>query len=992
MHPAPGSPPASRPTAGVVLVVGNGMVSHRFCEKMLEHDRAKRWRLVVVGEEPRPAYDRVHLTSYFTDRSADALLLGTSAWYADQGIELRVGARIVAIDRAGRVATTDAGAIIPFDLLVLATGSAPFVPPVPGIDKRGVFVYRTIEDLDGILAHAKGARRAAVIGGGLLGLEAARAVVDAGLESHVVEVAPRLMPRQLDGVASALLQRSIEGLGVHVHVDKRIGRIVGTDAVSGIEFSDGEFLEADVVIVSAGIRPRDELARSAGLAVGERGGVVVDDRLGTNDERIFAIGEVALHRGAVYGLVAPGYEMAEALAQNLNGGDATFAGSDMSAKLKLLGTDVATFGEPFQDPQRARVVSMHDEVRGTYKKLVFRDDTRQLLGGILVGDAASYGTLLHLTRSKTILSETLEELGLGGGGGASTAALPDEAQVCSCNNVSAGTIRLRVREDGLESVAQLKACTRAGTGCGGCIPMVGDLLQAELKAAGRAVKQTLCEHFAFTRQELFQIVAARRIRTFDDLVAAHGRGTGCEVCKPAVASILASVHNEPILDRTHRTLQDSNDRFLANIQKNGTYSVVPRVPAGEITPDQLIVLGRVAKRYALYTKITGGQRIDLFGARVEQLPGIWEELIAAGFESGHAYGKAMRTVKSCVGSTWCRFGVQDSTSFAIRIEQRYKGIRAPHKLKCAVSGCVRECAEAQSKDFGLIATEKGWNVYVCGNGGVSPRHADMLVADVDEETAMRYLDRFIMFYIRTADRLTRTSVWLDKMEGGIGALRRVVIDDSLGIAADLERDMQALVDSYVCEWTDVVRDPEKRAAFRHFANDAGGDDTVRFEVERDQPRPADPEPGASRDRSVRRHLPVLRREWVRVAAVADVPRNGGIAVRHGAAQFALFHFASRGEWYATQNLCPHKQQMVLARGILGDQAGAPKVACPMHKKTFDLRTGACLSGESLEVATYPVRVEGDDVWIELPPLDELPIEPRPLPDACAHEATATVSP
>ena len=971
-----------------VVVIGNGMVGHRFCEKMADFDCEGLYELFVVGEEPRPAYDRVHLTNYFAQRSADALALGTHDWYAKRGIELHVGRRVARIDRSRREAVTDDAAVLSYDVLVLATGSAPFVPNVPGMDKEGVFVYRTIEDLDAIIGRVGRAKRAAVIGGGLLGLEAARAVLDSGIETHVVEVAPRLMPRQLDPVGSALLEQAVRHSGVHVHLDKRITRIAGNGAVAGIEFSDGGFLDADLLIVSAGIRPRDELARAAGIDVGERGGIAVDDRLRTSDERVFAIGEVALHRATIYGLVAPGYEMADVLARNLTGGNATFVGSDSSAKLKLLGTDVATFGDPFQNPARSRVVCLEDQVRGTYKKLVFDRDERRLLGGILVGDAAAYGTLLHLTRSKAVLSEALSEVGLDGGPAKLPGGLPDDAQVCSCNDVSAGSIRLTIRSDGLTSVAQVKSCTRAGTGCGGCLPMVGDLLVAELEASGRSMKRTLCEHFAFTRQELFQIVAARRIRTFAELIAEHGNGAGCEICKPAVASILASVHNEPILDEPHRTLQDSNDRFLANIQRNGTYSVVPRVPAGEITPDQLIALGQVAKRYGLYTKITGGQRIDLFGARVEQLPDIWQELIAAGFESGHAYGKAMRTVKSCVGSTWCRFGVQDSTSMAIRVENRYKGIRAPHKLKSAVSGCVRECAEAQSKDFGLIATERGWNVYVCGNGGASPRHADRLATDVDADTAIRLIDRFIMFYIRTADRLTRTSVWLEKMEGGFGHLRDVVVDDSLGIAGDLEREMQKLVDTYSCEWADVVHDPAKRAAFRHFANDTIGDDTVGFVPERGQRRPDASPKRADPIANVRR-LPLVHRQWVRVASVGDVPRDGGIAVRHGTAQVALFHLASRGEWYATQNMCPHKHEMVLARGIVGDQAGAPKVACPMHKKTFDLKSGACLSGESLEIATFPVRVDGDDVFVELPSAAELSASICTGAGACAAEAMAS---
>jgi nitrite reductase (NADH) large subunit len=974
-----GREPALRRT---VVVVGNGMVGHRFCERLVAGDRQGQYRLIVLGEEPRAAYDRVHLTQYFTDRSADKLLLSPPGWYADQGIEIHLATRATRIDRALREIVTAEGRHVPYDVLVLATGSAPFVPKVPGVDKRGVFVYRTIEDLDGILASAANARRAAVIGGGLLGLEAARAMHDAGIETHVVEVAPRLMPRQLDPPASALLEATIRALGVHVRLDQKLLQITGDEVATGLEFAGGEILEVDLVIFSAGIRPRDELARDASLVVGERGGVVVDDRLCTSDPSIFAVGEVALHRGMIYGLVAPGYEMAEVLARRLTGEESSFTGADLSAKLKLLGTDVATFGDPFQDPNASRAIVLLDQVRGIYKKIVLDRAGTQMLGGILVGDAAEYGHLLHLMRSKSAVSDPHVALGIGGGGGAG-GALPDEAQVCSCNNVLAGAIRLKVRNEEAGTVAELKACTRAGTGCGGCLPLVTDLLNEELRAAGRTVKHTLCEHFAYSRQELFQIVASRRITTFTALIAEYGCGAGCEICKPAVASILASLHNEPIQKREHLTLQDTNDRFLANIQNNGLYSVIPRVPGGEITPDQLIALGRVAKKYGLYTKITGGQRIDLFGARVEDLPSIWEVLVNAGFESGHAYGKALRTVKSCVGSTWCRFGVQDSTAFAIRVENRYKGIRAPHKIKGGVSGCVRECAEAQGKDFGLIATERGWNVYVCGNGGASPRHADLLVADVDEDSAIRYLDRFLMFYIRTADRLTRTSVWLDKMAGGIEHLRAVIVLDSLRIAADLEEEMKKLVASYFCEWADVVKDPQKRARFRHFAADGDGDPTVHLVRERGQFRPADRKPDDGPGARVY-HLPIAkplrgasvpdaaRRKWVRVAAVDDVPLDGGIAVRHGNAQVALFHFAAKNAWYATQNLCPHKREMVLARGILGDQAGAAKVACPLHKKTFDLASGRCLSGDDLEIATFPVRVDGDDVLVELPAESEFP--------------------
>ncbi|HVJ92389.1 MAG TPA: nitrite reductase large subunit NirB, partial [Labilithrix sp.] len=653
--------------------------------------------------------------------------------------------------------------------------------------------------------------------------------------------------------------------------------------------------------------------------------------------------------------VAPGYAMASVLAKNLVGDEAKFSGSDMSAKLKLLGTDVASFGDPFVQPEAGRAIAIDDQVRGIYKKLVFDSEGKRILGGILVGDASDYGRLVELTRAKKDVSSELDALGIGGGAKAPVSAgeMSDDALICTCNDVRAGAIRDAVRNGELRTVADVKSCTRAGSGCGGCAPTVADLLQTELVRAGRATKPRLCEHFSFTRQELFQIVAVTRIRTFDELVKEHGSGLGCEICKPTVASILASVHNEPILDPPHRALQDTNDRFLANIQKDGTYSVVPRMPAGEVTPDQLIVLGNIAKKYALYTKITGGQRIDMFGARLEQLPDIWRELVDAGFESGHAYGKAMRTVKSCVGSTWCRYGVQDSTAFAIRIEHRYKGIRAPHKLKSAVSGCTRECAEAQSKDFGLIATERGWNVYVCGNGGTRPRHAELLAADVDEDTAIRYLDRFIMFYVRTADRLTRTSVWLDKMEGGILHLRNVIVNDSLGICAELEREMSALVVTYQCEWANVLGDEEKLEQFQ----------SPRRVRRLPLVEPIANEARMSGEaRSTRRFVPV--------AKVSDVPADSGIAITYGTMQIAIFNLASRGQWYATTNACSHTGASVLSRGIVGDHDGVPMVACPLHKKTFDLQTGACLSKDAPGVMTFAVKIEGDDVLVDLPPADE----------------------
>jgi nitrite reductase (NADH) large subunit len=963
------APKSDRPAGKKRLVViGHGMVSHEFCERIAELDAAGDYRITVLGEEPLAAYDRVHLTSYFETRSPEALALADVAEYEKRGVRLRLNVRAARIDRDRRVVITAENEPVPYDVLVLATGSSPFVPPVPGMEKPGVFVYRTIADLEAISEYAKGRRSAAVIGGGLLGLEAAKAAKDLGLEAHVVEFASRLMPRQLDAPGAEVLLRKITELDVTVHLNKTTARVHGDERATGLRFADGSRLDVEMIIVSAGIRPRDELAREAGLQVGERGGIVVDDSLRTSDASIYAIGECALHRGAIYGLVAPGYEMARALAEKLSSKNSSFTGADTSTKLKLLGVDVASIGDPFADAQTGRAIVFQDLVRGVYKKMALSSDGKKLLGAVLVGDASQYSALLHASKSNAPLPSAPEELLLGvrGGVAAGAAELPGTAQICSCNNVTKDAICGAIRTQNLSTLAEVKKCTRATSGCGGCAPQVVDILQAELMSLGKAVKPRLCEHFAFTRAELYQIVKVKGHKTFEDVVAKHGSGSGCEVCKPTVASILASIHGELILK--HATLQDTNDRFLANIQRNGLYSVVPRVPAGEITPKKLIVLGEVAEKYGLYTKITGGQRIDLFGAHVGDLPAIWEDLVNAGFESGHAYGKSMRTVKSCVGSTWCRYGVQDSVAFAIRVEERYKGVRSPHKLKSAVSGCTRECAEAQSKDFGLIATEKGWNIYVCGNGGTKPRHADLLASDIDDDTAIRYLDRFVMFYIQTADRLMRTSVWLDKMEGGIEQLRSVIVNDTLGICDKLEADMQHLVDTYECEWAAVVKDPAKRAQFAHFAGSAEQDDTVTLVPERAQTRPANwpntcaPLPKVDTDEP---------RDWVKVALAADFPKDGGRAIKHGSLQVAVFNFSSRGahgEWYATQNRCPHMGDAVLSRGIIGDEKGTPKVACPLHKKTFALDDGRCLTGDADAVQTFSVEVRDGWVYVELPPL------------------------
>jgi len=961
-----------------IVVIGNGMVGHRFCERLIEFDAANEFQIVTFCEEPRVAYDRVGLTKYFEHRDAEKLGLTTLEWYRENGIEIHVGERAESIDRERKEIRSTTGRIVPYDYAVLATGSSPFVPPIPGVDKKGVFVYRTIEDLESIIEFGGNTKTAAVIGGGLLGLEAAKAAFDLGLETHVVEFATRLMPRQVDDRGSSLLARKIEELGVQVHLSRATEAVTGNGVVEGLSFQGGESLDVGMVIVSAGIRPRDELARDCGLEVGERGGVAVNDALETSDASIFAIGEVALHRGMVYGLVAPGYEMADVVAANLTGSDREFDSADLSTKLKLMGVDVASFGEYDVDESEIESGNVHsivfeDPVAGVYKKLLVDRDGTRLLGGILVGDTSDYGRLLLLSKSVDPLPCKACELIVGSSDDGAAGGLgecADDVQVCACNGVAKGVICSVIRDRDLTTLGEVKSCTNAGTGCGGCLALVNDLLTAELEATGQSISSDLCEHFAYTRQDLFAIVKVHEIRSFDELIERYGSGNGCEICKPAAASILASLWNEDIME--HTTLQDTNDRFLANMQRGGLYSIVPRVPGGEITPEKLIVLGEVAKEHGLYTKITGGQRVDLFGAQAHQLPEIWEKLIAAGFESGHAYGKALRTVKSCVGTTWCRFGVQDSVSFAIRVEERYRGIRAPHKIKSAVSACVRECAEAQSKDFGMVATENGYALYVCGNGGAKPRHADLLASDLDEETCIRYIDRFLMYYIMTADKLTRTSVWLEKLEGGIDHLREVVIDDKLGICDELEERMQHLVDTYECEWKRVVEDPEKRKLFQQFVNTDETEAGIELVPIREQSRPADwPKDVIPIESVTLSKQDENERRWVQVGKVWDFPEDGGGTVKYGATQIAVFHFASRGEWFATQNRCPHKNAFVLSRGIVGDAGGVPKVACPLHKKTFDLSSGECTSGDDFSIDTFEVKVDGDDVSLLLPSIEVL---------------------
>ena len=830
-----------------IVVVGAGMVAHRFIESLLS--RAEdAVRITLLGEEQRRPYDRVALTSFFTGSTAEELTLDRRI-VEDERVDFLPGDPVVRIERADRRVVTRSGRVVGYDHLVLATGSYAARLAVDGFDLEGCFVYRTLDDVAALRAFVE--RRSAqlgrplvgtVVGGGLLGLEAAGALRGLDVDCTVIQSSDRLMSAQLDLPAGDALRRLIETRGIGVRTGSITTRLDPDPSgqVAGLEFRDGDYARTDVVVFTVGVRPRDELARSAGLAVEPHGGVKIDEGCLTSDPAISAIGEVASFEGQCVGLVAPGYAMAEVAATHLLGGEAEFGGFDLSTKLKLSGVDVASFGDAFAETPGALDVIYSDPVAGVYKKLVLSDDAKTLLGGILVGDASSYGALRPLI-GRPLGGDPAAHL-LPEGVGTVSAELPDDALVCSCNSVTAGTIRHAVHDEGCADVAAVKSCTRAGAACGSCVATIKKIVGTELAAMGTTVSNALCEHFAMSRRQLFDAVRVSGLATFSAVIERFGTGRGCDLCKPALASILSTLTGTHVLDGENATLQDTNDHVMANMQKDGSYSVVPRIPGGEITPEGLVAIGQVAQDFGLYTKITGGQRIDMFGARLEQLPDIWRRLVDAGFESGHAYGKSLRTVKSCVGSTWCRYGVQDSVGMAVHLELRYRGLRSPHKFKLGVSGCARECAEARGKDVGIIATEAGWNMYVGGNGGFTPRHAVLLAEGLSDAELLTAIDRFLMYYIFTADRLQRTAPWFEELEGGIDGLRAVIFDDSLGICADLDAAIARHLDAYEDEWKATLDDPDKLRRFASFVNaPKTPDPSLAYTVERGQPRPATPD-------------------------------------------------------------------------------------------------------------------------------------------------------
>lgn len=839
-----------------VLVIGGGPAAWRFAKAFIEKD-AGASHLTVLNDEPYLPYDRVALEQIFIDPNRD-LTLGDSDLWTSPHITLVNGVSATAIDRKNRTIRATDGRSYPYDELVLATGSSAVKIPIPGSESAHVF--RTIDGVKNIVSEMERlseklgrAPKAIVVGGGLLGLEAAEGLKHLGGEPTILDVAPWLLSIEVDQGGGFAVNAAIREAGIEIETGSFISSI-NRDAngeVVSVSVADGmgdeaaiHNLPADIVMMAAGIRPNDQLARDAGLKVGERGGVLVTPNCQSEDPTIWAIGEVACILGRTWGLVAPANQMAEAVATNLTGGDESLTDFDIATKLKFSGLSVAGFGDRRGTTPGCLEIVYADPARGMYQKIVTTSDAKTLLGGVFVGDTDPYDSLKPLL-GRELPAEPNAYLSASGGDGVPDTELPDDAILCSCNNVSFGSIRAAVA-NGDQDVNSIKKSTTAGTQCGNCVPMIQKTLNQTMAKMGLEVSNALCDHFEFSRAELFQAVhAVAELDDFYTVLERFGKGEeGCAICKPTVASILASTRKSYALDGGRGTLQDTNDRNLANMQKDGTYGVIPRIPGGEITPQKLAVIAEVAGDFGLYTKINGAQRIGLYGARLEQLPEIWKRLVEAGFESGQAYGKSLRNVKSCIGSAWCRFGMLDSVQMAIDTENRYKGLRSPHKFKMGVSGCNRECAEAQGKDVGVIATANGWNLYFAGNGGATPAHGRLFAKDLDQETAYTYIDRYLMYYIRTADKLQRTARWAEDLDEKFGDaiehLREVIIDDKLGLCEQLDADMQYHIDHYEDEWAATLRDEKRLRRFRAFVNEpeANSAGDRMYVLERNQIRPA----------------------------------------------------------------------------------------------------------------------------------------------------------
>ena len=792
-----------------LVVIGNGMAGARFVEEMVGLGGQNAYDITVIGEESCGNYNRILLSGVLSgSHDADDIFINPLDWYAENGVTLHAGVRAIGIDRKGKMAYGAGGLLLPYDKLVIATGSSAFVPPMDGLYdedggfKSGAFVFRTLDDCDAIIEHAQGARKAAVIGGGLLGLEAARGLMNRGLEVDVVHLMGWLMDTQLDSLSGRLLQQSLEEVGVRFHLEKLTTAVLGNGHVTGLQFKDGETLDCDMVVISAGIRPNVDLARMAGLHV--RRGILVNDSLTCrNDQDVYAIGECAEHRGQVYGLVAPLWEQARVLAERLTGRneDSAYGGSQVSTKLKVMGVELAVAGDKDPLDEDDEVVTYVEPNRNVYKKVIVRDG--KVKGAILLGDGLTMPRILQAFDRGEALPENRSELLFPLAGDAAPALnveeMPDDAQICNCNGVTKGKIIAAV-DNGCRSLKAVCDATRAGTGCGSCKMQVQAVL--ELAADGLVADDPSAHYYVpgipLTKPELVGAIKAMALKSVSQVFAALAGGKEDAGSKLGLASLLRTIWGAEYEDE--RDARFINDRVHANIQNDGTFSVVPRIYGGITTPDQLRRIADAAEKYeARMVKITGGQRIDLLGIPKEYLPEVWQEV---GMPSGHAYTKAFRTCKTCVGTEFCRFGVGDSTGLGVKIETRFQGIESPHKMKLAVSGCPRNCAESTTKDVGATAIEGGrWEVYIGGAAGSRVRKGDVLcVTDSHDETVLM-MGRFMQYYRENARYLERTYDFVERM--GIERLRQILVEDSEGSCDRLDREMQAAVDAYQDPWLEA---------------------------------------------------------------------------------------------------------------------------------------------------------------------------------------------
>lgn len=783
-----------------LVVVGNGMAGARLVEDILARDGDDRFEIAMFGDEPRGNYNRILLSGVLAGtHRPDDIFINPLAWYQEHDVRLHTGMQATAIDRAARVVYGADGISEPYDTLVLATGSSAFVPPLGGVDLEGVCAFRTLDDCGRILAHAQGAQRAVVIGGGLLGLEAARGLAGRGVEVHVVHLMPHLMEVQLDRDAGRMLQRAMEELGITVHLEYQTTEILGSTHVTGLRTRDGSTLPCDLVVVSAGIRPRVDLARAAGLTV-QRGIVVGDDLVAVDDPSICAVGECAEHRGVTYGLVAPLWEQTAVLADRLTGRRpaARYEGSRVSTKLKVAGLDLAVMGDKDARDAEDEIVSYAEPRRGIYHKLIVRND--RLAGAILLGQGAPVPMLQQLFHRDSTLPDRRAALLFPGNESASAAPpleeLPDEAQVCNCNGVTKGQICSAVRA-GHRTVPAVCSATRAGTGCGACKPEVQALVEL---AAGDTLQADPSGHYyvpgvPLTKPELVTAIRQLGLRSVSAVFDAAAGGREDPASKPGLASLLRTIWGAEYEDE--RDARFINDRVHANIQKDRTFSVVPRIYGGVTTPAELRRIAEVAEKYDVrLVKITGGQRIDLLGVAREQLPDIWRDL---GMPSGHAYTKAFRTCKTCVGTDFCRYGLGDSIALGVAIERRYQGLESPHKMKLATAGCPRNCSEATTKDVGAVAVDGGkWEIYVGGAAGSRVRKGDRLTTVDSHDEVIRMTGRFIQYYREHAKYQERTYDFVERV--GINRVRRVVVDDEEGIAARLDAEVTRSVEAYADPW------------------------------------------------------------------------------------------------------------------------------------------------------------------------------------------------